>query len=95
MGNYNTFVVIDCNTRRTILTTTSARKARQEQRTGVKIEIWNNNKIVAKIYEADKRHGTDPFLPYITAEREYIKKKQAKAEARNRARKERLAERQK
>lgn len=95
MANYNTFLVVDCNTRRPILTTSSARKARKELRTGVRVEVWNNNTLVERIYEADKRKETDPLAPYIEAEREYIRRKQAKAEARNRRRKERLAARQK
>jgi hypothetical protein len=94
MANYNTFVAVDCKTRRPILTTSSARKVRAELRTGVRIEVWNNNAIVERIYEADKRKEKDPLAPYVEAEREYIRKKQAKAEARNRARKERLAARQ-
>lgn len=91
MANYNTFLVIDCNTRRPILTTSSARKAQNELRTGVRVEVWNNNTLVERIYEADKRKEADPLAPYVEAEREYIRRKQAKAEARNRARKERLA----
>lgn len=91
MANYNTFLVVDCNTRRPILTTSSARKARSELRTGVRVEVWNNNTLVERIYEADKRKEADPLAPYVEAEREYIRQKQAKAEARNRARRERLA----
>ena len=91
MANYNTFLVVDCKTRKPILTTSSARKARKELRTGVRIEVWNNNNIVEKIYESDKRKEADPLAPYVEAEREYIRQKQAKAEARNRKRKERLA----
>ena len=94
MANYNTFLVVDCNTRRPILTTSSARKARKELRTGVRVEVWNNNILVQRIYEADTRKGVDPFAVYVSLEREYIKKKQAKAEARNRWRKEKIAARQ-
>lgn len=94
MANYNTFLVVDCNTRRPILTTSSARKARKELRTGVRVEVWNNNVLVERIYEADKRKEADPLAPYVDAEREYIRRKQEKAEARNRRRKERLAAKQ-
>lgn len=90
MADYNTFLVVDCKTRKPILTTSSARKARKELRTGIRIEVWNNNDIVKKIYESDKRKELDPLAPYVKEEREYIRKKQAKAEARNRKRKERL-----
>ena len=94
MANYNTFLVVDCKTRKPIITTSSARKARKELRTGVRVEVWNNNTLVERIYEADKRKEADPLAPYVALEREYIRQKQAKAEARNRARKERLAARQ-
>ena len=92
MADYNTFLVVDCNTRKPIITTSSARKARKELRTGVRIEVWNNNMLVKRIYEADRRNGTDPLSPYVALEREYIRRKQAKAEARNKARKQRLAQ---
>lgn len=87
MANYNTFLVIDCNSRKTLLNTSSARKASKELKTGVRIEVWNNNELVTKIYEADRK----PLEPYIQAEREYIRKKQAAAERRNKARKEKAA----
>ena len=92
MADYNTFLVVDCNTRKPIITTSSARKARQELRTGVRIEVWNNNVLVKRIYESDRRNGTDPLSPYVAMEREYIRRKQAKAEARNKARKQRIAQ---
>ena len=79
MADYNTFLIVDCKTRKPIMTTSSARKARKERRTGVRIEVWNNNVLVEKIYESDKYKALDPLAPYINAEREYIAKKQAKA----------------
>lgn len=93
MANYNTFIVVDCGTRKPILTTSSARKASKELRTGIRIEVWNNNELVTKIYEADKNKGTNPLGHYIQAEREYIRKKQAAAERRNKARMEKRAAR--
>jgi ribosomal 50S subunit-recycling heat shock protein len=89
MANYNTFLVVDCNSRKTLLNTSSARKASKQMRTGVRIEVWNNNELVTKIYEADK----SPLKPYIQAEKEYIRKKQAAAERRNKARREKAAAR--
>ena len=89
MADYNTFIVVDCNTRKPILTTSSARKASRLLTNGIRIEVWNNNEIVQKIYAQD----SSPLSVYINAEREYIRKKQAKAEARNRKRKERLSAR--
>ena len=91
MASYNTFLVVDCNTRKPILTTSSARKASKQLRTGVRIEVWSNNELVTKIYEADKGKGTNPLGPYIQAEREYIRKKPAASERRNKARREKAA----
>ena len=88
MANYNTFLVVDCNTRRPILNTSSARKAYKELKTGIRIEVWNNNILVERIYEADR--ANNPMSAYIRAEREYIGRKQAKAELRNKRRRERL-----
>ena len=93
MANYNTFLVVDCNTRRPILTTSSARKAYKELKTGVRIEVWNNNCLVERIYESDKKKEANPLGAYIQAEREFIGRKQAAAEQRNRRRRERLAAR--
>ena len=83
MANYNTFVVVDCNTRKPMLTTSSARKADAMLKTGVRVEVWNGNSLVEKIYEADKRREKSPLSPYIEAEREYIRQKQRNAEERN------------
>ena len=93
MANYNTFIVIDCNSRKTMLTTSSARKASKELRTGVRIEVWNSNELVTKIYAADASKGKNQLLPYIQAEKEYIRKKQSAAERRNQARKKKIAAR--
>lgn len=90
MANYNTFIVIDCNARKPILTTSSARKAYKHLEVGKRIEVWNNNKIVEKIRFSDTRLEKNPLAPYIKLEREYIRKKQRKAEMRNRRRRERL-----
>ena len=88
MADYNTFLVVDCNTRRPILITSSARKAYKELKTGIRIEVWNNNSLVERIYEADR--ANNPMSAYIRAEREYIGRKQAQAELRNKRRRERL-----
>ena len=86
MADYNTFIVVDCNTRKPILTTSSARKASKLLTTGIRIEVWNNNEIVQKIYAQDR----SPLSVYVKIEKEYIRQKQARAEARNRQRRERL-----
>lgn len=83
MANYNTFVVVNCSTRKPVITTSSARKAYRELQTGIRIEVWNNNVLIDKIYEKDKQKAK----PYIDMEREYIRKKQEMATLRNQRRK--------
>lgn len=83
MANYNTFLVVNCSNRNTILTTSSARKAYRELQTGVRIEVWNNNRLIERIYERDKKREKNPMKPYIDLEREYIRRKQEKATQRN------------
>lgn len=87
MANYNTFVVVDCNTRKCILTTSSARKANRELKTGIRVEVWNGNNLIERIYERDKVKEKCPMLPYIEAERDYIRRKQEAATHRNARRK--------
>ena len=88
MANYNTFLVVDCKTRKPVLVTSSARKANAWLKTGYRIEVWNENTIVEKIRQADRRKEAEPMKPYIDAEKEYIRQKQAKAETRNKRRKQ-------
>lgn len=87
MANYNTFVVVNCNTRKPILTTSSARKANAELAVGIRVEVWNNNELVEVIHEYDKRREKYPLAPYIQQEKEYIRRKQEKATERNKKRK--------
>lgn len=88
MANYNTFIVVDCNSRKSILTTSSARKSSKLLQKGFRIEVWNENEKIETIYNSDKKIELgNPMSPYIEAEREYIRQKQARAEARNKARK--------
>jgi Zn-finger nucleic acid-binding protein len=88
MANYNTFVVINCKNRNLVLVTSSARKAYKELKTGVRIEVWNDNSRLERIYEHDKRKEANPFKPYMDLEREYIQKKQQQAEMKNKRRKQ-------
>jgi hypothetical protein len=83
MANYNTFIVVDCNSRKSILTTSSARKANGMLATRYRVDVWNNNEKVLTVYQKTK----ELMKPYIEAEREYIRQKQARAEERNKARK--------
>ena len=79
MACYNTFVVMDCKTRKSILTTSSARKSYSELMTGKRIDVWNNNAKVDSIYERTK----EKMKPYILEEKDYIRRKQAAAQERN------------
>ena len=87
VANYNTFVVVNCTTRKPVITTSSARKAYKELQTGIRIEVWNNNVLIERIYESDKRREGNPMKPYIDMEKEYIRKKQEMATLKNRRRK--------
>ena len=86
MAKYNTFVVFDCKRRCVELVTSSARKASKLLSVGHKVEVWNDNQLLETIRERDRRREKNPLGPYIALEREYIGKKQAAAEKRNRAR---------
>ena len=83
MANYNTFVVVNCKTRKTVVATSSARKAYKELQKGIRIEVWNNNVLIERIYEGDKKREKNPMKPYIDMEREYIRKKQERATLKN------------
>ena len=83
MADYNTFVVVSCSTRKPIITTSSARKAYKALQKGIRIEVWNNNVLIERIYESDKNKKVNPMKPYIEMEREYIRKKQEWATQRN------------
>ena len=84
MANYNTFIVVDCKSRKSILTTSSARKSNRLLQNGFRIDIWNNNEKIETVYAKDRT----PMKPYIEAEREYIRQKQARAEERNKRKKQ-------
>lgn len=79
MAKYNTFLLVDTKTRRPLLVTSSARKAKGELWKGRRVEVWNENTKVRTIY-ARQSDGMDI---YIATEKEYISMKQLAAEARN------------
>lgn len=83
MAKYNTFLVLTTKGR-PVLVTSSARKARKLLQTGIRVEVWSANTKVENIYHRT-RHLLDK---YVTAERDYIRTKQAAAERRNRKRKD-------
>lgn len=84
MANYNTFIVVDCNTRKNVITTSSARKAARLLKTGFRVDVWNDNRLVETI------RATGSLASYIELEREYIREKQKRAEERNKRRRSRL-----
>lgn len=91
MANYNTFIAQATKGGRTLLVTSSARKVKSLLTPGIRIEVWSENKKTETIYTK-----TLALLDkYIEAERQYIREKQARAEQRNRARRERAYERAK
>lgn len=83
MAKYNTFVVCSCEKRKILLVTSSARKAKNELYAGIKIEVWNENTFIEKIYFRTRKN----LNKYINEEKQYIAMKQAKAEQRNKRRK--------
>lgn len=79
------FVVVDCKKRRPVLATPSARKAGKLMRTvksGLRLEIWNEDVKAAIAYPKNLRD----LDPYIQLEKQYIGRKQKRAEDRNRYR---------
>lgn len=88
MANYNTFVAIDCHSRKTILVTSSARLASTKLEKGVRVEIWNENQKVETVYRSNRaRENRNPLSGYIAMEKEYIAQKQRRAEERNKLKK--------
>lgn len=83
MAKYNTFVLVDTKVRKTLLVTSSARKARRELEAGKRIEVWSDNQKTQTVYSTQ----ANKLNPYIEAEREYIRMKQVRAEVNNATRK--------
>jgi hypothetical protein len=84
MAKYNTFVVQETKNGRTVLVTSSARKAKRTLTHGLRVEVWSENQIKETIHT----RTSSRLDKYTALEREYIRKKQAKAEERNKARRE-------
>lgn len=78
MAKYNTFLVLSTKGR-PLLVTSSARKARKQLQTGVRVEVWSANSKAETIYHRTRRS----LDKYVAAEREYIRAKQDAAERRN------------
>lgn len=84
MATYNTFLILSTKGK-PLLVTSSARKARNQLKPGVRVEVWNDNRKVDTIYARTEYR----LNYYVEMEREYIRAKQEAAERRNRQRKTR------
>lgn len=84
MAKYNTFVVQETKGGKAVLVTSSARKAKRLLTNGLRVEVWSENQRVETVYTRTAR----AMNKYIQAERQHIRAKQARAEARNKARRE-------
>lgn len=79
MAKYYTFAIIDYKKSCNVLVTSSARKAKKILKSGLKTEIWNENSLIDIVYTRTKEKLND----YIALEKEYIAKRQQRAEQRN------------
>ena len=79
----NAFVVVDCKSRKIKLTTLSARKAINMLEKGIRIEVWIDNIHFDNIYSRER----DKMKPFLLQEKQFIGRKQKKAEERNKRRK--------
>ena len=86
MATYNTFLVVDCRSRRPLLATSSARKAVRALETGRRVEVWSENELVRTVYAKTKKE----LYEYTESERQYIRAKQERATAARQRRKERI-----
>lgn len=82
MAKYNTFVVQETKGGRTVLVTSSARKANILPHPGIRVEVWSDNSLTETIYTRTRAK----LDPYIAAERDYIRAKQEAATRRNQRR---------
>jgi hypothetical protein len=89
MAAYNTFNLVDTKTRRTIITTSSARKCKRMFQAGMRIDVWSSNKLIEKIYNKNINN----LYKYIQLEKQYIGEKQRIAHEKKERRRQRLAER--
>ena len=80
---YNSFIVVDCKKRKTVMVTNSARKTWPLLQKGFRVEVWNSGCIVEKIYSNEKQF----LYTYVSMEKEYIGQKQRNHEERNKKRK--------
>lgn len=79
MAKYNTFLVCLCKSGRSMLVTSSARKALRMLEKGRRVEVWNENTRVKVVHQKTR----EQMSPYIRQEQDYLFAKQVAAEARN------------
>lgn len=91
MAKYNTFIVHKTTGGKPVLVTSSARKAKQLLTTGIRVEVWCENQKIETIYTKTQAE----MVKYLSAEKAYIREKQARAEERNKLRRARADERSK
>lgn len=82
MANYNTYAVVDSRHGKTLLITSSARKATEMLETGRRIEVWNNNEKVATVTKKTERM----MRSFVRLEKDYIRRKQEMATQRRKVR---------
>ena len=76
MAKYNTFIVMECKHNNVVLVTSSARKVTAELWKGRRVEVWNENERIEIIYSSKAEN----MKRYILQEKEYIRRKQQRAE---------------
>jgi len=86
MADYNTFVVVDCKSRKNVLVTSSASKANAMLKTGFRVDVWNQNAKATCIYARNSHR----MNVYLQAERLYHREKQQRRERFNRQRENRV-----
>lgn len=79
MAKYNTFLVCSCKSGRSMLVTSSARKASRMLEKGMRVEVWNENTRIKVVHQKTR----EQMAPYIRQEKDYLFAKQLAAEARN------------
>ena len=79
MAKYNTFLVCLCKSGRSILVTSSARKAVRMLEKGKRIEVWNENTRLRVVHQKTR----EQMKVYIKQEQDYLFAKQVAAERRN------------
>ena len=79
MAKYNTYLVCLCKSGRSILVTSSARKAVRMLEKGKRIEVWNENTRLRVVHQKTR----EQMKVYIRQEQDYLFAKQMAAERRN------------